>query len=65
MGVSALISEEEYPREKVFTTAPFIAIEILSGEDRMSRVRQRIDDFLQFGTLGLSIPTFYGRSCAV
>ena len=44
------VYKEPAPREKVFTTAPFIAIEILSGEDRMSRVRQRIDDFLQFGT---------------
>jgi Uma2 family endonuclease len=34
----------------VFTSPPWIAIEILSSEDRMSRVRQRIDDFLRFGT---------------
>jgi Uma2 family endonuclease len=28
---------------------PFIAVEILSSEDRMSRVRQKIDEYLQFG----------------
>ena len=44
------VYREPAPREKVFTSPPFIAIEILSGEDRMSRVRQRIDDFLNFGT---------------
>jgi Uma2 family endonuclease len=39
------------PRKPVFTTPPFIAIEILSSEDRMSPVRQRIDDYLRFGVL--------------
>ena len=37
------------PPERVFTTPPFIAIEILSSEDRMSRLRQKIDDYLKFG----------------
>jgi Uma2 family endonuclease len=44
------VYKEPAPREKVFTSPPFIAIEILSSEDRMSRVRQRINDFLRFGT---------------
>ena len=34
---------------QIFRTPPFICIEILSPEDRMSRVNERIADYLQFG----------------
>jgi Uma2 family endonuclease len=37
------------PGEQIFTTPPFICIEILSPEDRMERVQQRVDDHLSFG----------------
>jgi Uma2 family endonuclease len=37
------------PPEQVFTTPPFLCIEILSPDDRMSRVQQKIDDYLGFG----------------
>ena len=37
------------PRDPVPTTPPFIAIEILSPEDRMGRVRKKIDEYLAFG----------------
>jgi|SRR5579883_3535890 Uma2 family endonuclease len=37
------------PDGKVLTKPPFLCIEILSSEDRMSRVEQRIDDYLQMG----------------
>jgi len=37
------------PREQVFTRAPLVVIEILSAEDRMSRMQQKIDDYLTFG----------------
>lgn len=37
------------PREQVFTQPPFLCIEILSVEDRMVRVQERIDDYLEFG----------------
>jgi len=37
------------PKEQVFTKPPFICIEILSPEDRWSRMQDRIDDFLAFG----------------
>ena len=43
------VYREPAPREKVFSTPPFIAIEILSDEDRMSRVRVKIDDYLNLG----------------
>jgi Uma2 family endonuclease len=37
------------PKEQIFTRAPFLCIEILSPEDRMSRMQERIDDYLAFG----------------
>lgn len=43
------VYREPAPRDKVFSFPPFIAIEILSDEDRMSRVRVKIDDYLQMG----------------
>lgn len=39
----------ENPREQIFRTPPFICIEVLSPEDRMNRVQERIDDYLKFG----------------
>ena len=35
--------------EEVLTRPPFLCIEILSPEDRMSRVQQRIRDYLEMG----------------
>lgn len=35
--------------EPVLTTPPFLCIEILSSEDRMSRVIERVKEFLSFG----------------
>jgi Uma2 family endonuclease len=35
--------------EQIFRTPPFLCIEILSPEDRMSRIEQRIDDYLAMG----------------
>jgi Uma2 family endonuclease len=43
------VYKEPAPRDRVFSTPPFIAIEILSPEDRMSRIRKKIDDYLAFG----------------
>ena len=37
------------PEDQVFRTPPFICIEILSPEDRLSRVRERLNDYLRFG----------------
>ena len=37
------------PEEEVPSTPPFLCIEILSPEDRMSRVEVRINDFLKMG----------------
>jgi Uma2 family endonuclease len=40
---------EPAPRDGIFNTPPFIAIEILSPEDTMSRVRKKVDEYLAFG----------------
>jgi len=37
------------PDEQIFHTPPLICIEILSPEDRLSRVRERLNDYLRFG----------------
>jgi Uma2 family endonuclease len=37
------------PAEQIFRTPPFICIEILSPDDRIGRVQQRIDDYIAFG----------------
>ena len=37
------------PGEQIFTSPPLLCIEILSPEDRMGRMEQKIDDYLKFG----------------
>jgi Uma2 family endonuclease len=39
----------EKPRDQIFRTPPFICIEVLSSEDRLARVVDKIDDYLKFG----------------
>ena len=37
------------PQEQILTKPPFICIEILSPEDRISRLESRVDDYLAMG----------------
>ena len=37
------------PDEQILTKPPFLCIEILSPEDRVGRMQDRIDDYLRFG----------------
>ena len=37
------------PTEQILRTPPFVAIEILSKDDGISQMQQRIDDYLNFG----------------
>jgi Uma2 family endonuclease len=37
------------PRDQIIKHPPLIAIEILSPEDRLNRLQEKIDDYLQFG----------------
>jgi Uma2 family endonuclease len=41
--------KEPAPRDRVPNLPPFLVVEILSPEDRMSRVRKKIDEWLAFG----------------
>jgi Uma2 family endonuclease len=43
------VLRKDAPREQIITHPPLIAIEILSPEDRMSRMQDRIDDYVSFG----------------
>ena len=37
------------PAGQILTAPPFICIEVLSPEDRLSEMRQRVEDYLAFG----------------
>jgi Uma2 family endonuclease len=37
------------PLEQILSTPPFICIEVHSPDDRLSEMRQRVDDYLAFG----------------
>lgn len=37
------------PQEQILTSPPFLCVEILSKDDRMSEMQERIDDYLSFG----------------
>jgi Uma2 family endonuclease len=43
------------PGERILTRPPFLVIEILSPEDSMSSMQERIDDYLTFGVENLWI----------
>src|SRR5271157_2378992 len=43
------VMHRETPKEQVVTHPPLICIEILSPGDSLSRMRQRVDDYLSFG----------------
>jgi Uma2 family endonuclease len=37
------------PTDQIMRTPPFICIEVLSPDDRLSEMRQRVEDYLAFG----------------
>lgn len=45
-----VITRGKRPKSGILTSAPLVAIEVLSPEDRLSRVQARIDDYLRIGT---------------
>jgi Uma2 family endonuclease len=40
---------EKEPDEQIFTEPPFICVEVLSKDDTMTQMQERINDYLQFG----------------
>ncbi len=43
------IVRKEDPRDQIVQTTPLICIEILSPEDTLSRLQERVDDYVAFG----------------
>lgn len=43
------VFRRDQPREQIFTHPQLIAIEVLSPEDRHSKMQERIEDFIKFG----------------
>jgi Uma2 family endonuclease len=56
---------EPAPREGIFDSPPFIAIEILSPDDTMSRVRKKIDEYLACGVPNVWLIDPYRRRADV
>jgi Uma2 family endonuclease len=44
------------PGEEILTKPPFLCIEILSPEDRMSRMRERVNEYLAMGVPYVWVP---------
>jgi len=51
----------EAPNEQVFARAPFLCIEILSPDDRMSRMHEKIRDYLGMGVRYVWVVDPYSR----
>ena len=43
------VVKSDFPIEQIFTRPPFLCVEILSKDDRMTEMQERIDDYLSFG----------------
>jgi len=44
-----VVAEAPIPDEEVFTSPPYLCIEIMSPDDTMTGIQDRIDDYLEFG----------------
>lgn len=44
-----VVSELPLPEEEVFTSPPYLCIEIMSPDDTIAAMQDRLDDYLQFG----------------
>jgi Uma2 family endonuclease len=49
------------PEEEVFTSAPFLCVEVLSPDDRMSRMEVKIGDYLSAGVRYVWVIDPYSR----
>jgi Uma2 family endonuclease len=44
-----VVSEMPLPEEEVFTSPPYICVEVTSPDDTMASLQDRLDDYLHFG----------------
>jgi len=44
-----VVSEVPFPEEEVFTSAPYLCVEVMSPDDTIAAMQDRLDDYLQFG----------------
>jgi len=47
------VSEIPVPDEEIFTTPPYLCIEVMSPSDTIAAMQDRMDDYLQFGVPNL------------
>lgn len=43
------------PKERFFSTPPYVAVEVLSPDDRVAELQSKIDDYLAFGVAAVWI----------
>jgi len=48
-----VVSEIPLPDEEVFTTPPYLCIEVMSPDDTIAAMQDRLDDYLQFGVTNI------------
>jgi len=61
--ICVVVGEE--PAEEVLTSPPFLCIEILSPEDRASRVQVKVADYLAFGVPNVWVIDPWERSAVI
>ena len=44
-----LLSEVPLPDEEVFTSPPYLCVEVMSPDDTIAAMQDRLDDYLDFG----------------
>ena len=44
-----VVTESPMPEEEVFTSPPYLCIEVMSPDDTMAGLQDRVDDYLNFG----------------
>jgi Uma2 family endonuclease len=44
-----VVSEVPLPDEEVFTTPPYLCVEVMSPDDTIAAMQDRLDDYLHFG----------------
>jgi len=49
------VIDRDQPIEQVFTTPPLVCIEVLSKDDSLRGMRERLDDYLNFGVANVWI----------